>query len=81
LRQTVSSLRHRPSTSPSPARPSFGKAEFVRIRVRRLGSEVGTDWEMDRTGLLERSTCWSRRRSGKLESVLMALSVRSRESS
>jgi hypothetical protein len=51
------------------------------VRVRRLGSEVGTDDEIERTGLLERRRCWSRRRRGKFEIVEMALSVKSIESS
>lgn len=49
--------------------------------MRRFGSEVGTEFEMDRIGLLLSRRCCSRRSRGKLDSVLIALSVRSIESS
>jgi hypothetical protein len=81
------SLQAQGLQSPTPAqdvahqRESFGRAQFVRIKVRRLGSEVAMVGEMVRIGLVERRTCWRRRRRGKLEREVMLLSVRSSESS
>jgi len=53
----------------------------VRMREFRFGSEVAIEEEMVRTGLLERRSWWSRRRSGKLDTEVIALSVRSSDSS
>lgn len=53
----------------------------MRISVRKFGSEVAIVGEMVRIGFEETRTCCNRRRRGKLDKVVIELSVRSSESS
>lgn len=67
--------------SPIRARDSFGTEQLVKIRVRRLGNEVGMVGDIVRIGLLEIRICCNLLNKGKLLNEVMALSVKSIESS
>lgn len=67
--------------SPTKAKDSFGMAQLVKMRVRRLGNEVGMVMEIVLIGLLEIKMCCNLLSNGKLLKEVIALSVKSIESS
>jgi hypothetical protein len=67
--------------SPKIARDSFGTAVFVRINESRFGSEVAIEGEIVLTGLFESKSWCNLLKSGKLETEVIALSVKSNDSS